>query len=206
MSKTGVKKETKKQAIDYNDWWNGLTNSWKQAFNEVLFQKKDASTPSDEQLKSIWELKILRMAGPTAMFPNVGVTLDDLSGISRLTQLEILVVTNHNLETIDEVANLINLNSLFVFSNKIKVLRGVEKLKGLKKLYFNDNQVSTLQALSNMTSLETLHCANNKITSLKGIGKQHKDLKEFFCLPNEGIWQSEIMRFETEVQIRCLKG
>jgi Leucine-rich repeat (LRR) protein len=200
------KKENNNKEIDYNTWWHSLTEQWKQAFNEVLFQKKDTSQPSEEQLKNIWEMKILRMAGPTAMFPNMIVTLDDLSGISRLNQLEILVVTNHNFETIEEVANLTNLNSLFVFSNKIKVLRGVEKLKGLKKLYINDNQVSTLQALSNMTSLETLHCANNIITSLKGIGKQHKNLKEFFCLPNEGIWQSEILRFETEVQIRCLKG
>jgi Leucine-rich repeat (LRR) protein len=146
------------------------------------------------------------MAGPTAMFPTMSFELDDLSGVARLAKLEILVVVNQNIQSFEELSGLSSLHSLFLFSNRLKVLKGVEKLRGLKKLYINDNLITTLQALSNVTGLETLHCANNKITSLKGIGTQHKDLKEFFCLPNEGIWQSEILRFETEVKIRCLKG
>jgi Leucine-rich repeat (LRR) protein len=165
MSKSAAKKDITKQVTDYHTWWNGLTDQWKQTFNEVLFQKKDTSLPSDEQLKSIWELTILRLAGPEAMFPNMSIALDDLSGVSQLTNLEILVATHHNFESFEEISGLTSLHSLFLFSNRIKVLRGVEKLKGLQKLYINDNQVTTLQALSNLTALEAVHCANNQITS-----------------------------------------
>jgi hypothetical protein len=203
---SGKTQQKKDSATQQLEWWNNLTDAWKMAFNETLFKNKTTDTPTTEQLQSIWDLTILRMAGPTAVFPNMSFELDDLSGLRELANLEILVVVNQNLESFEEIAGLTSLNSLFLFSNRIKVLRGVEKLHGLKKLYINDNFVTTLQALSNLTNLESLHCANNKITSLKGIGKQHKELKEFFCIPNEGIWQSEIIRFETETHIRCLKG
>lgn len=208
-----MKKEISKLSKEATDkgsqqlkWWNQLTDEWKMAFNETLLKNKTTDTPSTAQLQSIWDLTILRMAGPTAVFPNMSFELDDLSGLRELANLEILVVVNQNIESFEEISGLTSLNSLFLFSNRIKVLKGVEKMRGLKKLYINDNLVTTLQALSNLTQLESLHCANNKITSLKGIGKQHKELKEFFCLPNEGIWQSEIIRFETETHIRCLKG
>ncbi len=202
-----VKNKPKKDAeTQHLEWWNQLSELWKMAFNETLFKNKTIDTPTTAQLQSIWDLTVLRMAGPTAVFPNMSFELDDLSGLRDLVNLEILVVVNQNFESFEEIAGLTSLHSLFLFSNRIKVLKGVEKMHGLKKLYINDNLVSTLQALSNLTALESLHCANNKITSLKGIGKQHKELKEFFCLPNEGIWQSEIIRFETETHIRCLKG
>lgn len=208
-----MKKEFSKQSKEATDnksqhlqWWNQLADAWKMAFNETLFKNKTKDTPTTAQLQSIWDLTVLRIAGPTAVFPNMSFELNDLSGLRDLVNLEILVVVNQNLESFEEIAGLTSLHSLFLFSNRIKVLRGVEKLRGLKKLYINDNFVTTLQALSNLTNLESLHCANNKITSLKGIGKQHKELKEFFCIPNEGIWQSEIIRFETETHIRCLKG
>ena len=191
---------------DNTTWWNGLSADWKQAYNEVFSQRKDEDMPADEILETIRNSTVLRIAGPDAMFPNTGISLKDLSGVKGLKNLEILVVINHHIHSLEAISSMTTLHSLFVFSNHIQSLHGLEKLTGLKKLYFNDNKVSSLKPLSDLLQLETIHCAHNKISSLKGIGKKHKSLKEFFCLPNDDLWTSEIMRFETETKIRCLKG
>jgi hypothetical protein len=190
----------------YQEWWQQLSDPWKQAFNETLFQKKSTETPSAEQLEMIWSLTVLRMAGPEAMFPNMSISLHDLSGISELVNLEILVIVNHKIRSLQGLSKLDKLHSLFVFSNEINSLEGIETLPGLKQLFVNDNHIDSLLPLSGLVQLESLHCAHNKLVSLEGIGKQHTALKDFFCLPNEGIWNSEIMRFETEYKIRCQKG
>lgn len=199
-------KAAKRDDLTYTNWWKQLSGEWKQAFNEGLFQKKSTEMPAVEQLKGIFDLTVLRLAGPDAMFPNVSVSLTDLSGVSELVNLELLVVVNHHIRSLRPLSNLKKLNALFVFSNHIDSLKGIDKLTGLKQLYFNDNRIDSLDRLSDLVNLETLHCAHNKLTSLSGIGKQHTSLKDFFCLPNDGIWSSEIMRFENEYRIRCQKG
>lgn len=190
----------------YHQWWEGLSSPWKQAFNEVYQQKSDMETPADDILHAIWTTANFRMAGPSAMFPNMTVELEDLSGVKDLKNIELLVVTNHNITGLQEIADMTQLSSLFVFSNKLTSIEGVEKLKNLISFYFNDNEVESLLPLAGLTQLETIHCSKNKISSFEGIGTQHKALKDFFCLPNEGIWQSAIMQFENEVRIQCKKG
>jgi hypothetical protein len=190
----------------YHKWWDGLSDTWKQAFNEVYQQKSDTETPPNDILHAIWTTVNFRMAGPSAMFPNMTVELEDLSGVKDLDNIELLVVTNHHITGLQEIAHMTQLNSLFVFSNKLSSIEGVENLKNLISFYFNDNQVESLLPLAGLRQLETINCVKNKINSFEGIGTQHKALKDFFCLPNEGIWQSAIMQFENEVRIQCKKG
>lgn len=190
----------------YKKWWDGLSAPWKLAFNEIYQNTSTIDIPPDNFLHDIWTTVNFRMAGPSAMFPNVTVELDDLSGVKDLPNIELLVITNHNIKGLQEIANKTKLTGLFVFSNKLTSIEGVENLKNLTSFYFNDNQVESLLPLAGLTQLETIHCANNKINSLEGVGTQHTALKDFFCLPNEGIWQSMIMQFENEVRIQCKKG
>ncbi len=192
--------------ITYHQWWDTLSSSWKQAFNEVYRSQSEINRPPDEILHSIWTNPTCRMAGPGAMFPNLTLELNDLSGIKDLPAIETLVFTNHNISSLADIAHMQQLSSVFVFGNKLKSLEGVEKLVNLVNLYFNDNLIESLLPLAGLTQLETIHCANNKISSLEGIGTQHKALKDFYCLPNEGIWQSTIIQFENEVKVQCKKG
>ena len=206
MENTTLSEPLQPAPFEHETWWQGLSDDWKLAFNEVLFQQKNAATPTAEQLETLHQLTVLRLAGPSAMFPNTSIELQDLSGVSQLDNLEILVVANHNLTTLQGLSGLGKLQSLFVFGNRIGSLQGIEALPHLKQLYINDNQISDLTPLAGLVHLETIHCAHNKLTSLEGIGKQHTALKDFFCLPNEGIWNAEILRFETAYRIRCQKG
>jgi Leucine Rich repeats (2 copies) len=185
-------------------WWNGLTFKWQKAFDEGMFKNNDAP-PTDDQLWSLWNQPVVRLAGPTALFPNISFELDDLSGIKDLVNIEILVVVNQNISTIKEISGLKNLKSLFLFSNRLISVEGVETLTNLTEFYLNDNKITSLQPLSGLVNLTKIYCAKNKLENFDGIGTQHKALTNFHCLPNDGVWNSEIMKFENETRIRCMK-
>ncbi len=188
-------------------WWSTLSDAWKQAFNETMLMRSDTSAPDDESLHRICQAQVLRFAGPTAPYPNMSVSLDDLSGLSGFGNLTILVVSHQKISSLKEISHLKQLKSLFVFNNRISSLEGIEGMTNLTELYFHANQVTSLEPLRNMTQLQTIACNHNKINSLEGVGTQHKkNLKTFTCLPNEQLPDEEVIRMEREVGIRCLRG
>jgi Leucine-rich repeat (LRR) protein len=126
-----------------------------------------------------------------------------------LTQLEILVVSHHKLSTLKEVENLRGLISLFLFNNEITSLEGVEHLKTLEQLYVHCNKINSLLPLKSLTQLKELYVNFNDLNSFEGITAKHsRNMKTFFCLPNDKITFKDVMQFERKVGIRCtgLKG
>ena len=82
-------------------WWQQLEPQWQRAFQEVFF--KHSGEPSEEELEMLCSATVLRLAGATAPHTNMSFELTNLSGIVQLTNLEILIVTFHQLETVKEV-------------------------------------------------------------------------------------------------------
>ncbi len=198
---------TAKQTKQNKAWWNALSDSWKQAFNETTLQRSDTTMPDDEQLHRICQSQVLRFAGPTAPYPNMTFELEDLSGVAAIEGLTILVVSHHKITSLEEISGLRRLSSLFVFNNQIKSLKGIENLTNLAELYFHCNEISSLKPLKNLTKLRTIGCNYNKISSFEGIGAQHKNaLKTFTCLPNELVPDEEVIKMEREIGIRCVQG
>ena len=194
--------------MNVKNWWNGLSNEWKTAFNEVVFNKGSVITaPIEGEIELLLHIKVLRFAGPTAAYPNIKTVLSNLSGLSLLTKLETLVVINHNISGLKEIENLINLKSLFVYENKLKSLQGVENMANLRELYFNSNQITSLVPLQKLVNLETIYGSKNLINTFEGISEEHSyKLKNFHILPNENLSDRDIIKFENTAYIKCLKG
>jgi Leucine Rich repeats (2 copies) len=194
--------------MNYNNWWNGLSNEWKTSFNEVVFRKGEITTqPIDAEIELLLLTKILRFAGPTAPYPNMKTVLKDLSGLAKLQNLETLVVINHNIKAINELENLTNLKSIFVYENKIESLIGVENLNNLTEIYFHSNKIKSLKPLEKLVNLEKIYASNNLIENLEGITEAHSyKLKNFHVLPNENLSDRDIIKFENTMYIKCLKG
>lgn len=194
--------------MNYRQWWMHLSPAWQMAFNEaILLRGSITDLPDDDALEQLHQQNVLRFAGPTAFYPNMRFELDDLSGLSELKNVEILVVISHQIKSLAPIGQLTRLRSLFVNNNQITSLEGIEALAGsLEEFYFNVNQVESLLPLQNFIKLHTIYCTANKISKLEGIGEQHTVLEKFYCLPNEGLNQREVMRFERDESIRCLKG
>jgi Leucine-rich repeat (LRR) protein len=183
-------------------WWKSLSPQWRQAFNIAVLQKETA--PTEEELETILAMAVLRLAGPTAPHPNCNFELTDLSGITALENLGILIVTHHALTGIEEVASLPQLKALFVFNNRIQSLRGIEGLHQLEQLYVHCNELSSIAAIEGLVQLQELYVSDNKLTSLAGLTEKHADhLKKFVCLPNENLKQKEIIHAERELGIIC---
>lgn len=189
-------------------WWDSLSDDWKKAFNEAVLNRAPVTDmPEPEQLQTILQLNVLRMAGPGALYPNMRTQLRDLSGLNQLKHLEILVVTHHQIRFVTELEHLERLKSLFIFDNQIESLDGIEKLSHLQELYCQNNYIPSLKPVSGLTELHTLYCATNQMESLEGVGQQHvSKLQKFYCLPNAKLKDTEVIRFEREVGIRCLRG
>jgi hypothetical protein len=198
---------TEAQLAQATFWWSTLSDAWKQAFNEVAMQRSNTEPLPDEMLLRVFNSPNHRFAGPEAPYPNMSFELTDMSGLVGLPATEVVVVTFHQLQHIREVAEMPTLKSLFVYSNRIESLEGIETVADLVELYVQDNQISTLAPLQHLTQLKNVYCGKNHIDSLEGIGPQHADtLENFFCLPNELLKNSTVVRFEQETGVRCRKG
>ncbi len=198
---------TPAQAEAHLAWWSGLSQPWKTAFNEITLRRTSDEQPPLEILHQLRNTPVLRFAGPTAPFPNMSFELDNLDGITALDKLEIFVFTFHRLRHIEQIAHLTQIKSLFLFNNHLTSLEGIEGMSNLEELYFNVNQIDSLRRLEHLTNLKSLYCNYNRLTSLDGIGKQHLGtLTKLVCLPNDKLPDSEVIRMEREIGIRCLTG
>ncbi len=198
---------TDDQISQLQSWWATLSDPWKHSFNEVMLRRSTIDMPEPEGLYSIQQCQTLRLAGPTAPYPNMTWELEDLSGIRDLPNLSILIVIFHKLSSITELSNPNQISSLFLHNNQITSLDGLEAMVNLQEIYFNVNQVHSLQPLANLTNLHTIYCNYNLVSSLAGIGIQHQPkLKNFICLPNDLLPESEVIMMEREIGIRCKKG
>ena len=186
-------------------WWNGLEDQWKRAFNEAVWRKGAVlEEPSTEELELLTDSPALRFAGPRAPYPNMTFELNNLSGISALKQAETLVVTHHALRSVQEVAQLKQLKNLFINNNLITDLQGIQALHQLEMLYAQCNALTTILPIRKLTKLREVYLNDNQLNSLEGLREEHsKSMKMLMVLPNENLPDREVMRVEREIGIRC---
>jgi Leucine-rich repeat (LRR) protein len=190
-----------KYSTNFN-WWKSLSQQWRQAFGVSVLRHEN--TPSETELEILMNLQVLRLAGPSAPFPNCSIELTDLSGLSAMSKLETVIITHHKIEAIEELAALSQLKSLFLFNNQIKSLKGIEGSYNLEQLYVQCNRIETIKEVEALLNLKELYISDNNIASLNGLTEAHSDnLKRFVCLPNDQLKQKEIIRAERELGIIC---
>lgn len=183
-------------------WWLGLTPVWRSAFQTAILQH--SAHPTAEELEYLWQIPAIRFTGPRAPYPNLPFELTDCSGLQGMSNLEIVVLTHHQLGSVTELATLPKLRSLFVNNNSIRSLTGIESLKKLEQLYAQFNQIDSLVPVRELTGLREIYINFNPIKTLDGITAKHaRNLKGFFCLPNDDLPDREVMRVEQRLGIRC---
>jgi len=184
------------------NWWAGQEPQWQAAFQFAFFGH--TRQPTDEELENLWQTPVLRFAGPEAPHPNLGFALTNCSGLRGMSNLEILILTNHRIETLDEVADMPDLKSLFVNNNAIQSLNGIERLTQLAQLYAQVNQIESLEPIRGLTNLREIYASVNALRTLDGLTRKHAaSLKAFYCLPNEQLTDRDVLRVERTLGIRC---
>lgn len=184
------------------DWWKGLEPQWQKALSISFF--RHFNEPRPEELARLFASPSLRLAGPRAPFPNLPFELTSLSALAGLHNLEVLVVTHHQLTHIEELGSLKKLKSLFLFNNQIVSLKGIEELKALEQLYVQFNRIESLKPIKKLVNLKEVYVNDNAISSLDGLTEKHSDkLGRFVCRPNPLLHQKEMIRAENMLGIKC---
>ena len=188
--------------LSHFDWWNQLEPQWRQVFSVSIL--KHANEPSAAELDELFNSPTIRLAGPTAPFPNCKIELTNLSGLEGLTNLAYVIITHHQIETVEILGKLPGIKSLFLFNNSITSLNGIEGLAGLEQLYVQCNQISSIKPIEHLLNLKEFYIHDNCIDSLDGLTENHSDqLTRFVCRPNSLLKQKEIIRAERELGIIC---
>ncbi|MDE1190600.1 MAG: hypothetical protein PW786_00420 [Arachidicoccus sp.] len=188
--------------MDYLHWWTSLEVQWQRAFGEVFFMH--STIPSEEEAERLFSTEVLRFAGPGAAYANMDFQLHNLSGLRALKQLKILVVTHHDIRTLDDLKDITGLKSLFIFNNVIDSLKGIEQMKDLEQLYAHCNHIHNLQPVSGLTNLRELYVHYNQLENLSGLTAEHSEkLHTFYCKPNDKLKQKELIHTEINLGIRC---
>jgi hypothetical protein len=188
---------------DKKKWWDALEPQWKKAYNETVLNKGPVEAPpTEEELDYLLTSPVLRLVGPGGSHPNMSFQLTNLSGLPGMKDLEILVVTDHQINDTQDLASLTRLKSLFLANNGLKSLKGLEKLAALEQLHVNVNLIEDLSPISQLSSLNLLNCAHNQISVLD----IPKSVKKLFCLPNDELPDAEIIRIERNKGLLCRRG
>lgn len=183
-------------------WWQNLSADWKQAFSETCFPHKNE--PTLNELEQLYNAPALRFAGPSAPFPNMSVELTDLSGITALSNLQILILIHHQVSSLEALSNMAGIKKLFLYNNQIHSLAGIEGLTHLEQLYVQCNKIDSIIPVKTLVKLREFYIHDNNISSFDGLTDEHSDnLEMFVCKPNDQIKQKEMLRIERELGIRC---
>jgi Leucine-rich repeat (LRR) protein len=183
-------------------WWEELEPQWRQAFQTSVINHNDM--PDTRDLNKIFSSSVIRLAGPTAPFPNMKFELTNVSGLQHLHNLSTLIVTHHRIENIEILRHSLKLKSLFLFNNNIKSLHGIEDLELLEQLYVQTNQINSIKPVERLIRLKEFYINDNCISSLDGLTEKHSEmLTMFVCRPNPQLRQKEIIYAERELGIIC---
>ena len=110
------------------------------------------------KLRKLTSLDVRVGAGDILNFPSDGNTgpLSDISHLSKLTRLEFLDVSFHNIHDLTPLSGLNRLSRLHLGSNRITDLSPLSGLDRLERLILNNNQIQHLGPLAKLKKLNFL--------------------------------------------------
>jgi Leucine-rich repeat (LRR) protein len=143
-------------AQDTREWWNSLSPAWKKIFRDQELKGKDVE-PTEEQLQSMVTMEHINCSG--------NKDIEDLRGLSRLTNLKTIDCSNTNIKSLD----------------------GVQTLSGLMELNCSNNDnVNSLKPISGLVNLVSINCGNTMVKSLAPLTylKKLRKLDAHYCTVN----------------------
>lgn len=146
-----------------NDWWDGLSDVWKQAFSKQL---NESSREGMHQLVEKQSLQI------------TGLALADLSPLNEFVRLTQLHLAGTAITSITAMDNIMHLVSLHVTNGPLKNIESLDRFSHLKELDISNTAVEDLGPLSALTTLQKINCAGTQVKRLDPL----KNLKELEIL------------------------
>ena len=95
----------------------------------------------------------------------------DISSLSELKNLTMLLLDNNQISDISTLTELKNLTDLYLNNNQISDISALTELKNLTKLVLYNNQISDISALAELKNLIELHVRSNQISDISALSE-----------------------------------
>ncbi len=140
------------------NWWQSLSFEWQSVLKRQL---GIYDTVGVVQLKDIIELKTLDISG--------NQYIDELNGINKLKDLQILNISNTRVKDIVPLRNLTSLTSLRCNHTEISNLSPLRYSYNLQEIVAHHTNIGDIEILANFDKLKKLNLAYTKVKSIKPI-------------------------------------
>ncbi len=182
---------------ELENWWHGLEEQWKMAFNQaVLARGESTTTPDEDQIRSLFKRKKIDIVGSGILLfglNQLSFKLTNLSGLDELSQVEELNISGHDLTSLHGIEHLGELDFLNCTSNKITTIEEIRYLKKLKTLIIQDNDLISISGIEQLKELEYFNSLYNSrlksVIQVKGLSNL-----QVFCVDN----YKTVIRLELE--------
>lgn len=168
-------------------WWNSLDWRWQTVFCQMSRNRSSSICKlTDEEIKKLFVTEKMVVSN----YLNVGVKLENLSGLSGLTNLKELSVLDQSI-LISEFTKLPhlqylhidqnnvdlrawgkrfpNVNSLWLEGKNLITLKGIHHFSNLERLTFNRSNITSLATANKLKKLKDIDAVYNLLTNLQGI-------------------------------------
>jgi hypothetical protein len=142
------------------------------------------------------------------------VSLDQIEGLSEMTNLKVLEIYNGGLMEIGNLTGLRNLEELVLSGHYIKEIKGLAGLESLKRLDLSNNHISEIKNLDGLQNLEVLNLNSNYLiektsNSIRIRGEKYlkilKSLQRTYFEDNNTIEDLKKIRFEMRKELEDLE-
>jgi len=147
------------------NWWQSLSFEWQSVLKRQL---GIYDTVGVVQLKDIIELTSLDISG--------NQYIDELNGINKLKDLQILDISNTRVKDLVPLRNLTNLTSLRCNYTEVSNLSPLRYSYNLQEILARHTNIQNIEVLADFEKIKQLNLAYTKITSIDPIAN-HKSLQ-----------------------------
>jgi len=166
------------QTQKLNDWWNGLNDAWKNAFNkfeplggtlttEYLHGIASLKELDLSESKNISDLQPLRMLVRLEKLNISRLAVSDLLPLVSSSRLKDFNCSNTPVTDISPLTGHRKMISLNISNTQINNIDVIEGFADLKILDISGTQVARLNPVALCTKLEQLDCYNTRISNIK---------------------------------------
>jgi hypothetical protein len=149
-----------------------LQTIWSHGLRGLILNPGTIVPPSNANADEIRKF-LIDPANNTALTQIMQLDLDNLNLkvvplelINRLSGLLELILSNNQLSSVPNFANLQNLRGLWLNNNRLSSVPDFARLQNLRRLLLSNNQLSSVPDFANLPNLQRLHLSNNQLSSV----------------------------------------
>ncbi|MDP2422778.1 MAG: hypothetical protein Q8M23_00380, partial [Bacteroidales bacterium] len=156
-----------RDVLSFDDKWMVIERRQMVTINEYQLESHRPDTifinagGMYSEIRRLWRIEELDLSKHTFF--------EDISPLSKLTQLRHLNLSKTSVDDLTPIRNLTRLETLDFSETKVLSIESLRFAINLKNLYFNKTGVHDLETLTGITALERLHANNTQISDISPV-------------------------------------